>query len=610
MMLAWRREAAVSNRLWTGFFGKLWLKISLIALLPFGFAALADPCDIAFADDETSKPAIVLDDSKLVANDEGLQSEGDMVVVSATNDHAENATENWEPLGTCEWKLENGVLVIRPAKDSAEGELPSLGIVEEVYKNSSGVIISVAYRNQWPWSCYGSAITKVQLQGALNAGNSVQGLFQGLRQCKIIEGLDGLNVSKTVNMSQMFSDCQTLTALDLSHLDTKNVQDMSSMFEGCRNLRDLCLGEFDTSCVVNMSSMFSSCSALYGLNLSRLDTSKVTDMSGMLIGCDLRGIDCMHLNTGSVVNMSSMMAGCKADKIKPLFDTRKVESMRAMFTGCTAREIDVSSFDTSNVKDRSLMFAACTFIKSLDLSRFCTSKVTNMSHMFGWSEGYDAAPENLEELNLCNFDTSGVSDADGMFSYADKLSRISIGSKFTLQSLFPDSVWRNTSGVGFRPNALPRNTKNTYAAEPGTLTHEGVWFYSDGKWRYRLPSGHYSYGWQNIYNSWHYFNAEGTMQAGWLKLDDKWYYLAPDSGIMVTNWNKIGNSWYYFASSGSMLTGWQKVGGTWYHFNGSGVMSKDCWVGNYYLTSSGAMATNAWVGRYHVGASGKWDMTR
>ena len=38
-------------------------------------------------------------------------------------------------------------------------------------------------------------------------------------------------------MNRMFSDCRTLTNLNISNFDTQNVKDMNNMFLGCFSLK-------------------------------------------------------------------------------------------------------------------------------------------------------------------------------------------------------------------------------------------------------------------------------------------------------------------------------------------------------------------------------------
>ena len=48
------------------------------------------------------------------------------------------------------------------------------------------------------------------------------------------------------NTCYMFSDCKSLTDLNLSNFNTQNVTNMASMFGGCSSLTNLNLSNFDT----------------------------------------------------------------------------------------------------------------------------------------------------------------------------------------------------------------------------------------------------------------------------------------------------------------------------------------------------------------------------
>ena len=57
------------------------------------------------------------------------------------------------------------------------------------------------------------------------------------------------------------------------------------MFSECSSLTNINLSNFNTNNVTNMSYMFSGCSSLININLSNFNTNNVTDMSGMFDGC-------------------------------------------------------------------------------------------------------------------------------------------------------------------------------------------------------------------------------------------------------------------------------------------------------------------------------------
>jgi surface protein len=102
------------------------------------------------------------------------------------------------------------------------------------------------------------------------------------------------------------------------------------------------------------------------------------------------------------------------------FNTSNVTDMSSMFSGCKYTEkLDLSKFDTSKVIDMSGMFSGCSDLKTIDLSKFNTSEVTNMSGMFGGCSG-------LKKLDVSNFDTSKVANMSYMFKQCSELTNINV----------------------------------------------------------------------------------------------------------------------------------------------------------------------------------------
>ena len=96
-----------------------------------------------------------------------------------------------------------------------------------------------------------------------------------------------------------------------------------------------------------------------------------------------------------------------------------------MFSYCgSLTSLDVSKFDTSNVRNMSTMFQSCNSLTSLDLSSFNTSEVTDMSSMF--YSGHAEIPVALEVLDLRNATFENVTKYDNMFlfSHANNLKVI------------------------------------------------------------------------------------------------------------------------------------------------------------------------------------------
>ncbi len=257
--------------------------------------------------------------------------------------------------------------------------------------------------------------------------SNVTSMNQMFCNCSSLTALDvsSFDTSKVINMRSMFYNCSSLTILDVSHFDTSNVTSMRSMFYNCGSLTTLDVSHFDTSNVTSMRVMFYNCSSLTTLNLSNFDTSKVTDMNQMFTGCEkLTFLDVSHFDTSKVTDMRSMFNGCIGLTTLDVshFDTSNVIDMSYMFCNCRSlTTLDLSHFDTSKVTDMSSMFYYCSSLTTLDLSSFDTSKVTNMGYMF-----YDCS--SLTTLNVSSFDTSKVTDMSYMFFKCSNITTIDVSN--------------------------------------------------------------------------------------------------------------------------------------------------------------------------------------
>ena len=141
------------------------------------------------------------------------------------------------------------------------------------------------------------------------------------------------------------------------------------------------------------------------------------------------------------------------------FYTSKVTDMSFMF-GCgldnyvsQLKEIKgLENFNTSNVKTMECMFIHQINIKKLNLSSFDTSNVTDMRYMF-------VHQIKLQELNLSSFDTRNVTKMIGMFQ-AVNIEKIYVSSKWNTSK-----VTESTEMFGL----------TTYVGNDGnTYTYEGV----------------------------------------------------------------------------------------------------------------------------------------
>lgn len=134
----------------------------------------------------------------------------------------------------------------------------------------------------------------------------------------------------------------------------------------------------------------------------------------------------VYLNTNS-----SMMffSGDSEQKIKNIleldlskFDTSRVTNMSHMFNGMrNLTTLNHSNFNTSNVTNMGGMFFNMTNLTAFNFSNFDTSKVTDMGSMFyGMS--------SLTTLDLFNFNTSQVMIMGGMFFNMANLTTLNLSN--------------------------------------------------------------------------------------------------------------------------------------------------------------------------------------
>lgn len=89
--------------------------------------------------------------------------------------------------------------------------------------------------------------------------------------------------------------------------------------------------------------------------------------------------------------------------------------------------LDLSSFDTSQVTNMEGMFYNCNALQSLNVSSFDTHNVTNMSRMFQLStDPLEGA--SLQNLDVSNFNTRNVNNMSSMFYGATCVKSLDLGN--------------------------------------------------------------------------------------------------------------------------------------------------------------------------------------
>ena len=170
-------------------------------------------------------------------------------------------------------------------------------------------------------------------------------------------------VRANADSSYLFAGYSAATEIDFNGcFFTEEATDMSYMFEGCASLTALNVSALNTSDVTDMSYMFSSCVSLVSLNVRGIDTSAVTSMEGMFfMDAQLEELDVAGFNTSAAASMRSMFESCAALKSLDLsgFDISAVKDMSWMFSGCAAlAQISVSA-DFASAKNADDMLSGC-----------------------------------------------------------------------------------------------------------------------------------------------------------------------------------------------------------------------------------------------------------
>jgi len=277
-------------------------------------------------------------------------------------------------------------------------------------------------------------------------------------------GANSFVTSNVVDMTSMFYGCKAVEVLDLSRFNTKKVTAMGYMFGACSNLKTIYASDnFSVASATVHSYMFSGCTNLVGGNGTKFSSSYTNktyariDKSGQK-GYFTEFVDCVlfsgkefnkiikggsNYNTldnmitkiifkkvsqtpvGGVLVGDAVFAtgiGTSTITISSIFDIYAAEDSSYMFcTMQSLKSVDFSNFNTSKVTNLSSMFGYCLNLTSLDLSSFDTPKVTNLSSMFQQCL-------NLTSLDLSSFDTSKVTDMSDMFFGCSGLKSLDLSS--------------------------------------------------------------------------------------------------------------------------------------------------------------------------------------
>lgn len=317
-----------------------------------------------------------------------------------------------------------------------------------------------------------NGVDKIRMDSVTDINN----MFARNYALKSIGGIGGLDVSHVQKAYEVFEDCRSLTALDLSRWNTKNFTSIYNMFfmrgsgDTASKLASLDLTGWDTSQVTSMSNVFRGCAGLTSLPKGVADwqTGNVTAMNGMFYGCTgiATPFDLTGWNTSNVTAMEGMFQNCvklpsvnlagwnmhKVRQLQDMFqsfgadvtdkdvdlssisgwkfhsyaeeDTYGSLSMTTIFKNCGVKTLDIADWDISDSWDLSRTFQDMPNLVSVDLSKWDTRNIHWLDETFSGDKNLVSVGDLHTRGHV--WDTSKAWTAERMFNGCQKLKNLDL----------------------------------------------------------------------------------------------------------------------------------------------------------------------------------------
>lgn len=223
----------------------------------------------------------------------------------------------------------------------------------------------------------------------------------------------------------------------------------TSLFRDMPVLTKISFGNFKTNDVTDMSYMFYNDNSLTELDLSGFDTSNVTNMSYMFYGSlNLESVDLRSFDTSKVENFNYMFSGVQYDKTMNLKEIKGIEnfnmtsakSIEGMFANSTYTSLDLSKWNTSSITNMSYAFMNNYVLTDLNLSGWNTSMVENFSNLFFGDRA-------IENLDVSHFNTISATKMNGMFANCWSLKSLDLTNWNTSNLKEMRALFYNTKSI-------------------------------------------------------------------------------------------------------------------------------------------------------------------
>ena len=316
----------------------------------------------------------------------------------------------------------------------------------------------------------------------------VDGMHYMFTDCRTLTSLDlsNFDTSKVTNMENMFYNCTGLKSLDLSGWDTSKVTITHQMFTNCSALTSLKWSNWLKSVNVSTTKLTSECVRDLVINLGKAGTEQTLTLNDTLagyltkmdvVGAKIRNwvvtptsVSIDFVNVTSIDDLSGITDSttkiCAIELTESnkytrfnnvidaytacnevyIYDDGSVTSLASLFhnNNSTAKPkittlSAISGYFVNNTSTNS-MFRDCSKLKSLDLSSFNTSKVTNIAGMF-WN------CSRLTSLDLSGWDTSMVTTIGSTFRDCSALTSLDLSDWDTLMITSMNNTFQGCSAL-------------------------------------------------------------------------------------------------------------------------------------------------------------------
>ena len=112
-----------------------------------------------------------------------------------------------------------------------------------------------------------------------------------INSIEIISNMENQNNNEIIDFSHMFQDCKNITSIDLSNYNFCNAGKFNNMFSGCINLEFFILPQnLSIDCInyenLDFSEMFSNCISLTSIDLSVIKFNGINNINNIFLNCD------------------------------------------------------------------------------------------------------------------------------------------------------------------------------------------------------------------------------------------------------------------------------------------------------------------------------------